>query len=142
MWKHYVIQAMRSFWRFRATTLVNLAGISLALVCFIVTYLLMDDLVRSDSQFPKADRTYVVTQELWTSPSERMIPAFPRAAPPTAKYLRADFPALEAVARAMPVGVMGAATDEKKINVSLAGVDPDFLRIFDLEFKAGEARGA
>ena len=142
MLRHYIVQAVRSFWRFRVTTLVNLAGLSLALVCFIVTYLLMEDLVRSDIHFPKADRTYVVTQELWTSPSERMIPAFPRAAPPTGKFMRADFPALEAVARAIPVGVMGAATDDKKINVAVAGADPDFLKIFDLEFKSGEARAA
>ena len=142
MLNHYIVQAVRGFWRFRVTTLVNLAGLSLALVCFIVTYLVMEDLLRSDLHFPKSARTYVVTQELWTSPSERMIPAFPRAAPPTAKYLRSDFPALEAVARAMPVGVMGAATDEKKINVGIAGVDPDFLEIFDFEFKAGEARTA
>jgi putative ABC transport system permease protein len=142
MLRHYIIQAVRSFWRFRVTTLVNLAGLVLALVCFITTYLVMEDLTRSDIHFPKAERTQVVTQELWSSPSERMIPAFPTSAPSTAKYLRADFPALEAVARAMPVGVMGAATDDRKINVSVTGVDADFLKIFDFEFKAGDPRTA
>jgi len=142
MLRHYIIQAVRSFWRFRVTTLVNLAGLVLALVCFITTYLVMEDLTRSDIHFPKIERTYVVTQELWSSPSERMIPAFPTSAPPTAKYLRADFPALEAVARAMPVGVMGAATDDRKISASVAGVDADFLKIFDFEFKAGDPRTA
>jgi putative ABC transport system permease protein len=142
MLKHYLVQALRSFWRFRVTTLVNLAGLSLALICFIVTYLVMEDLFRSDLHFPKASRTYVMTQELWSSPSEQMIPGFPRVAPGTGKYLKTDFPDLEAVARALPVGVMGAATDDQKISVAVAGVDPDFLRIFDFVFKAGDPRTA
>jgi putative ABC transport system permease protein len=142
MLKHYIVQAVRSFWRFRVTTLVNLAGLVLALICFITTYLVMEDLLRSDIQFPKARRIYAVTQELWSSPGQRMIPAFPRAGPPTAKYLRTDFPALEAVARAIPVGVMGAATEDRSISAAVVGADPDFLRIFDLDFKAGAARNA
>src|ERR1700761_4040772 len=80
--KHYILQALRSFWRFRVTAIVNLLGLSLALVCFIATYLFLDTLTKSgDSQFKLADRTWALTQELWTSPTSRMIPAFPMVAP-------------------------------------------------------------
>ncbi len=45
MLKHYITNALRSFWRFRVTALVNLAGLTLALVCFIATYLFLDALL-------------------------------------------------------------------------------------------------
>jgi putative ABC transport system permease protein len=142
MLSHYIVQALRSFWRFRVTAAVNLLGLVLAVVCFIATYLYLDSLLRSDSHFPKSDRTWVMTQELWTSPTSRMIPAFPTSGPPLAAGLRAEFPALEAVARAVPLGSQSAATDDRKTEVLTAAIDPEFLTIFDLTFKAGEPAAA
>src|SRR2546430_1152082 len=78
MLEHYVIQALRSFWRFRVTAGVNLLGLVLAVVCFVASYLYIDSLVRSDQQFPKASRTYVLTQEMWRS-GVKTVPAYPRA---------------------------------------------------------------
>jgi hypothetical protein len=70
--KHYLTQALRSFWRFRVTALVNLIGLSLALVCFIATYLFLDSLLKGgDVEFRKASRIYALTQELWTTPTSR-----------------------------------------------------------------------
>jgi putative ABC transport system permease protein len=137
MLKHYIDQALRSFWRFRVTAAVNLLGLVLAVVCFIATYLYLDSLLRSDSHFPKASRIYAITQELWTGPSTIMVRAFPNAGPPVAKNLRADFPSLEAVARAVRLGTMAAATDDRKVDVLASAVDPEFFRIFDFDFKDG-----
>ena len=143
MLEHYITQALRSFWRFRVTALVNLLGLSLALVCFIATYLFLDSVLQTgDLAFKNASRTYVLTQELWTTPTNRMIPAFPQAGPPTAKYLRADVPALEAVARATVLGPIAAATDDRSVYLDAAAVDPDFLKIFDLRPLQGDLREA
>lgn len=143
MLEHYITQALRSFWRFRVTALVNLFGLSLALVCFVATYLFVDSVLQSgDRAFRNASRTYVLTQELWTTPTNRMIPAFPQVAPPTAKYLRADLPALEAVARAAPLGPIAAAIDDRSVYLDAAAVDPDFLEIFDLKPLEGDLREA
>jgi putative ABC transport system permease protein len=140
---HYFVTALRNFWRFRVTTTVNVVGLALGLVCFIATYVFLDGLLQSDMRYPKANRIYAITQELWTSPTEQMIPAFPQVAPPTAKYLKADFPSLEAVARALPLGgAFAAATDDRKLNLFVAAVDPAFLRIFDLPFVAGNPSAA
>jgi putative ABC transport system permease protein len=141
--EHYVIQALRSFWRFRVTSLVNLLGLSLALVCFIATYLFLDSLLQTgDREFKSSSRTYVLTQELWTTPTSRMIPAFPQVAPPAAKYLRADLPGLEAVARAVNVGSIAAAAGDRTAYLDTVAVDPDFLRIFDLKPLEGDLRQA
>ena len=142
MLEHYFVTALRNFWLFRLTTAVNLLGLALGLVCFIVTYLYIDSLLKSDMHYANASRIYVITEELWINPAERTIPAFPTAAAGTAKYLRADFPALEAVARALPLGPLAAATDDRKLTPFLAGVDPEFLRIFNLPFIGGNPRRA
>jgi putative ABC transport system permease protein len=141
MLKHYVTQALRSFWRFRVTAGVNLLGLVLAVVCFVASYLYIDSLVRSDMHFPKASRTYVLTQELWRNGS-KLIPDYPSAAAPAAAYLRVDFPWFEAVARALPLGTESAATDERKGDVKTVAIDPEFLKIFDFDFKAGEPASA
>jgi putative ABC transport system permease protein len=140
--KHYFVTALRNFWRFRVTTTVNVVGLALGLVCFIATYVFLDGLLKSDMQYPKAARIYAMTQEMWTSPTERMIPAFPQVAAPAAKYLKADFPSLEAVARALTMGALAAASDDRKLNLFVAAVDPAFLQIFDMPFIAGNASAA
>jgi putative ABC transport system permease protein len=141
--EHYITQALRSFWRFRVTALVNLLGLSLALVCFIATYLFLDSMLQTgDRAFKNASRTYVLTQELWTTPTNRMIPAFPQVAAPTARYLRADLPALEAVARAANLGSIAAATDDRSVYLDAVAVDPDFLQIFDLKPLEGDLHEA
>jgi putative ABC transport system permease protein len=141
MLKHYITQALRSFWRFRVTAGVNLLGLVLAIVCFVASYLYIDSLVRSDMHFPKAPRTYVLTQELWRNGS-KLIPAYPSVAAPAAAYLRVDFPGLEAVARALPLRTQSAATDERKADVKTVAIDPEFLKIFDFDFKVGEPASA
>ena len=138
MLNHYIIQALRSFWRFRVTAAVNLLGLVLAVVCFIATYLYLDSMVQADTHFPKSARTWVITQELWNSPTSRMLPALPNSGPPVAAGLRADFPQLEAVGRAVSLGAQSVATDDRKTDVFTAAIDPEFLRIFDLDFKAGD----
>lgn len=141
MLSHYWTQALRNFSRHRLTTAVNVAGLSLALVCFVSSYVLLQSILQTDTHFPKANRTFVITQEMWNR-GDRMIPAFPQAAPPTAKYLKADFPQLETVARALNMGSLAAAVDDNKVDLRVAAVDPEFLRIFDLTFRAGDAATA
>ena len=143
MLKHYITQALRSFWRFRITAIVNLAGLTFALVCFVATYLFLDSLTRNgDREYTSSARTYVLTQELWTTPTNRMIPAFPQVAPGTAKYLRADLPRLEAVGRALNLGPLAAVAGERSAYLFGLGVDPEFLAIFDFKVVNGTLRDA
>jgi putative ABC transport system permease protein len=136
MLRHYWTQALRNFNRHRVTTAVNLAGLSLALVCFVSTYVLLQSMTHTDLHFAKAERTLVITQELWNR-DELMVPGFPQAAPPTAKYLKADFPQLETVARSLSMGSLAVANGDRKVDLLVAAVDPDFLKIFDFTFRAG-----
>jgi putative ABC transport system permease protein len=141
MFKHYVTQALRSFWRFKVTAAVNLLGLVLAVVSFIGAYIYIDSLARADMHFPKAARIYAVTQELLINDTQ-MVPMIPQVGPPAAAALRSDFPSLEAVARAIALGPQGAVTEDRKADVQAAAVDPEFLKIFDFDFKAGDPASA
>jgi putative ABC transport system permease protein len=141
MLRHYLTHSLRALLRFKLTTTISVVGLALGLMCFVATYLVLQGLLKSDQHFPKASRIYVLTEELW-SKSERVVPAFPSASPPAAKYLQADFPALEAVARALRLLKLGAASDDRKATLNVAAVDPAFLRIFDLPFVEGDPASA
>ncbi|MFL6606284.1 MAG: ABC transporter permease [Steroidobacteraceae bacterium] len=143
MFEHYITHTLRNFWRFKVTSVVNLIGLALGLVCFIVTYLYLDSLLRTgDLQFKNAARTFALTQELWTTPTNRMIPAFVQVAPGTAQFLRADLPGLAAVARAITLGTVAAASENRSAYLEAAAVDPDFLKIFDLKLLEGDLHDA
>jgi putative ABC transport system permease protein len=142
MLKHYFFTALRNFWQFRLTTAVNVVGLALGLVCFIATYLFLDSLLKSDLHYANARRIYVITQDLWIGRAARIIPALPTSAAGTARYLKADFPALETVARALSLGPLAVAADDHKLTPFIAGVDPEFLQIFALPFIRGNPHQA
>jgi putative ABC transport system permease protein len=60
-----------------------------------------------------------------------------------ASYLRADYPEIEATARAGSfIDDVPVAAGDRAIRLTAVGVDPEFLDIFDLPFVAGDARRA
>jgi putative ABC transport system permease protein len=138
---HYVLTALRNFWRFRFSTLINVLGLALGLTCFLAAYGAVRYLESSDQHFANSDRTYVITQRL--ASTKLGIDTGNQTWTPTimAKYLRADFPQLEAVARESSGGEM-SAVGERKDSVHTLFADPELLDIFDLPFLAGDAKNA
>ena len=139
---NYLRMAYNTFGQLKAASLMHVLGLAIGLACAVVSYQFIEDLRSSDLQFPKAPRTYALTQKLWIGNSSTAIPAFPRAAAPAAEYLRADFPQLEAVARALPTGRMVVSSGERNAFLYTALVDAEFLRIFDMQFVAGDPQQA
>src|SRR5215510_6157858 len=99
MFKHYLATALRHFRRHKLTTAINLAGLTLGLICFFVAHSLAVTLQNSDRQFSNADRIYSVTQKYIAPGANMSIPASPLTVWPVAEYLQTDIPQLEAVAR-------------------------------------------
>ena len=67
---------------------------------------------------------------------------FHRPRPPPRHTCEVDFPGLEAVARAVALRTQSAAAEDRKADVKTVAIDPEFLKIFDLDFKAGEPAAA
>src|SRR5262245_30401144 len=142
MISHYLSTALRHFRRHRFTTAINVACLALGLACFVLAWGMAEYHGRSDHYQARAERTYFLTAKS-ARPGDTT-PTLTIASWVVAETLRADLPELE-VARvlapptqeAMPVSVDGVANF-----VRVGFADREFLRIFDLPFVAGDARGA
>ncbi len=139
MFNHYLTAALRNFRQSPYITSVNIIGLSLGLICFLSALGAVDYLRKSDSQFENSDRIYAITRE---EPDGAEIGASLFVQPPVAKYVRADFPMLEAVARLQPQGEIVLRAENARIFAKLSLADPEFLRIFKLPFIHGEKREA
>jgi len=141
---HYFTTALHNLGRHRLATLMHVLGLALGLACFVVSFTFIDSLRHGEPNLSTANRTYVLTQALWIRNAATVIPASPYCALPAADYLKADFPQLEAVARAAPAGMIGSggrvtiSSGEQSGFVYDLFVDPDFISIFHLKVVAGD----
>lgn len=148
MFLHYLLTVARSFGRQKLVTLMHVAGLSVGIACFVVSFVFIEQLRTSDGGFRNAARTYAITQELWmgsaAAPVSAPLPFITLAAAP---YLKADFPDLQAVARAVSAGMFGVgrtpfSTGDRSVFLYHEMVDPDFIRIFDLPIVSGDGPSA
>jgi putative ABC transport system permease protein len=138
MLQHYLTSALRSFRRQRIATAINVLGLALGLACFVAAYSAIVYLRSGDRHYANAQRTYVIAQRTSSADLGGMDTGFrTRSAPPVAKYLRADFPQLEAVARVTSLPPIATAVGDRKAFLSTAAAEPEFLQIFDFPFAAG-----
>jgi putative ABC transport system permease protein len=148
MFRHYLVTIGRNLARSKLVTLMHVAGLAVGLACFVVTFVLIEQLRTSDAGFRNSGRIYAVTQELWMgSAAKPVAPARPITTLAAASYLKADFPQLRAVARAVlccrfSSGRTPVSTGDRNGFLYNLIVDPDFLKIFDLPFLAGDRASA
>ncbi len=138
MFRHHLRTALRSFRRHRLATLINLLCVALGLACLVACYATVTYLEHSDARFPKAARIRVLTTNLHAPGIRLTLHDFPFTGAVVARFLRAEFPELEAVARAeedddVPVSDEGRATYAR-----VTYADPQLLDIFDFDFLAGD----
>jgi putative ABC transport system permease protein len=137
---HFLRAALANLRLGKQTTLINVAGLSLGLTCFIVAYVCAAYLASADRHFPNADRIYVMQQRIVASGEDAARPFGPvseRLAP----YLRVEAPELEAVARRTSE-MLGVTADGRGFGLNVGFADPELLRIFAFEFVAGDASSA
>ena len=103
MLAHYLSLALRNVRRAPLASAVNVLSLAIGLAAFLTTYAFVTFWNAAESQFPTADRTYAMTTSFAFTDgsfSRNDIAQTPERA---AESLRIDFPALERIARAMPL---------------------------------------
>jgi putative ABC transport system permease protein len=145
---HYLTTTLHNLRRHRLATLTHLLGLALGLACFVVSFTFIDGLQHGEPHLATADRTYVLTQDLLIHNAGKMLPASPYVTLAAYNYLKADFPQLQAVARAAPAGLIGSGGRLALTSGEQGGfvydlfVDADFLKIFHLKAVAGDPNDA
>ena len=135
--------AWRSARRAPLATTLNVLTLVIGLACFLTAYGLVAFWDRAEHSFPNASRTYVLTMSFALidgSFARSDLTGTPELA---AEFLRTDFPALEKVARALPLDdPTPVAFGERALRLDAIAVDPEFLDVFPLPFAAGDAKSA
>jgi len=140
---HYFAIALRNLTRTPFTAAINVTTLALGLVAFVAAYAVVAYWNHSDRQFANADRTYVITAKLALRDGSISTGTMPQTNELYAKYLKVDFPELEAIVRANAWNQQASITaDGRGARVVAVAVDPEFLDIFDLPFIAGDPRTA
>ena len=142
MLTHCLTLSLREFRRAPIPAVLNVLTLSLGLVCFIWIYFFVHYWLLSEDSFENADRTYVITTTMENRDSAVLLGTFPTTTIHHARYLKAEYPELETVARSAYAADTSASTGERGLRLTRLIVDPEFLEIFDLPFRVGDPRNA
>jgi putative ABC transport system permease protein len=140
---HYFDIAIRNIRRSPFTAVVNVATLALGLTSFVAAYTVVAYWGNSERHFANADRTYVITASLALKDGSISTGTVPQTNELYERYIRIDYPEIEAIAKANMWNRQSSVTaDGKGARVIAVAVDPEFLDIFDLPFSAGDRKTA
>ena len=137
----YVRAAFAQLRLHKATALINVAGLTLGITCFVLAFAAADYILFVDGDHENAERTYVVQQRN-VAPGDDSAAFFSAASPSLAKYIAIEAPEVEAVARKTPAQTVQIGAGELDLRLPAMFADPDLLRILDYTFVGGHAATA
>ncbi|HVS22466.1 MAG TPA: ABC transporter permease, partial [Gammaproteobacteria bacterium] len=138
MLRHYLTTGWRGLLRDRFHTVVSVLGLALGLVSFVGAYAFADYVSSGDRKFPQSDRILAMFQRTSVEAMDLSLPMMSSTSTLLADALRIDFPELEAIARSHQSEAVVAVGSERSYR-RVRYAEPDFLRIFELPFVAGNA---
>ena len=139
MIRNYLKTFLRSGRRQKIYSFVNVAGLSMGMICCLVIALIVRDEISFDRFHPRFDRIYRVLTE--TQGAGRPSLGAPTALP-LAPALKADLAEIEKTARISDQTSCLVEAGAKSFYEDLLFVDPEFLEIFSFPLLAGDVRSA
>jgi len=143
MIRNYLLLHLRSLWRNRSHGFINILGLSLGITCAIVIFLIVRFELSHDDYHDDNDRIFRVVTEF--KGTEK--PGYSSAITyPLVPAIRQDFPDAEYVTLVdanMSDPVVGITRDDGTVDkfkeTKVAFVDPEFLKIFKVQWISGNA---
>lgn len=139
MFLNHVKIALRSLYKFKGYTLINLLGLVLGLATGIMIILYVLDEASYDRFHVKADRIYRVETLL---NSREGLETLETNAQPLGKVLERDFPEVEAVLYTRSASFLPVNHEGKRIGQRIHFATPAFFDIFSFELKKGNPQKA
>ena len=142
MIRNYLKVALRTLYRNRLTSFINIAGLTLAIACSILIAIFIRDEWSYDRHHTHADHIYRVTRN-FLSPDGSVNLHLGHVAPPFGPLLKNDFPDFKEVARTLQSRVLFSYQDdaeEKKLFTESRAyfVEAEIFRIFDIPVTGGD----
>lgn len=139
MLKNYFKIALRSLWRHRIFSIINIMGLAVGMTACFLIYLYVRFENSYDNFHSKADRIYRVVDEVRT-PSESIKQAMTTT--PVAIYMKKDFPEVEEAVRLGQDGFLVNKGDIKFQENNTVLADSNFFAIFDFPLIEGDRKTA
>lgn len=133
---HYLKGALRAFRRHKAATLINVLCLALGLAAFIVAWSVVRYQETAERHFTNAGRIFLVSTEFDFDDERPSIDTL-GTAEHAARYLKEEFPQLEAVVRVRGMGDTAVSSGSEKVYIQGVAADSSFLAAFNLHFIAG-----
>ncbi len=142
MISNYFKVAFRSIFRNKLTAFINIAGLALAMACALLIYLYIFDEVSYDRYNSRADHIYRVTRD-FKSPDGSVNLHLGNVAPPIGPLLKNDFGEIETIARTINYNLVIGREENGELTKNFAEerlfvVEPDILKIFDIDVLSGD----
>ncbi|MCQ6956889.1 ABC transporter permease [Mucilaginibacter aquariorum] len=140
MFKNYIKTAVRSLYKNKGFTAINILGLALGLAtCLLIVFYVVDEL-SYDRYNTKANRIYRVNEDLKLGENNVQ---YAVAMPPLAKTLKVEYPYIEDATRIKNAGT----THVKKGNINIVEnrvgfVDASIFNVFTLPMISGEPKTA
>jgi putative ABC transport system permease protein len=139
MIRNYFKIALRNIIRFPAYSILNIIGMAIGMACAILILLWVQDEWSYDRHFKNADNLYrlIEKQNLPGGKTEELA----LAPTPLVHILKQEYPEIIRTSRYAPVPLTLKKGNDF-IEETVAAVDKDFLKMFDIEFVKGDIRTA
>jgi putative ABC transport system permease protein len=138
VFRHYLITALRNFWRFRSATAVNLVCLALGLACVVLTYSTIAFVSRVDESLLRSSRVWLMTVDLRLPFIGREFLDSPNVGHIVGDYLKVDYPKL-AVARRTSDLPMTVNVNGTPLPLRASFADPAFLDLVRLPLASRSA---
>ncbi|WP_282079724.1 ABC transporter permease [Aquimarina algiphila] len=134
MFKNYVKIAWRNLVKNKGYTIINIAGLSVGVCCFILIALFVENEFSYDHFHSKADRIYRVWQYENYGPKEDFVNTTTPVS--MVEVLKTNFPEIEEGSRVFRFNSL-VKGNNNEFNESIRAVDPSFFQLFDFNILKG-----
>ena len=135
MFRNYMVTALRSFWRHKLYSFINIVGLTIGLTCTIFVILLVRDELSYDKWIPGTENLYRVSFNVYP-PGQRPIHTS-TASFPVPGAMQAEIPEVKAIAH-LEARHMTVTVGERQFDEEMDVVSPDFFQVIRLPLVAGD----
>ncbi|NIM90547.1 MAG: FtsX-like permease family protein [Candidatus Aminicenantes bacterium] len=141
MFKNYLKMALRNIKRYKGYSLINIAGLTVGMACFILIFLWVYDELNYDTFHTHSNRLFRIILKKADDPSDRGISSTPYILP---KILKEEYPEIVEVTRVRTRGYPSAVRqgDITFYEPWFFFTDPSFFSMFSYELSAGNPKAA
>ncbi|HEV7380771.1 MAG TPA: ABC transporter permease [Dyadobacter sp.] len=136
MYKNYLKIALRNLFKNKVFSVINIAGVSVGLACFLLLALYVKDELSYDRHHAHADRIYRLSRTFLSKDGTASL-KLGHVAPPFGPLIKQDFPEVEQVVRMLETGGLVKYGEHVFNEENMFAAEPDIFKVFSFNITNG-----